>query len=156
MHSREAQMIGVLHHVDQRNDAGPALRGVEHVASPRVSRNIVLSLIPDVDAVETVIKNRNPDEEQLQKKNSGQAIQKLNLLAISQRAFEGFGVRDEMFEKKGSNGHDAAERMQAPEPKRRSLARAQRRNAQFYCWSGCRGTGGRRHDDCSLLVRYES
>jgi hypothetical protein len=34
------------------------------------------------------------------------------LPAIGLGAFEGFGVRNEVFEKEGSNGHDAAEGVQ--------------------------------------------
>jgi hypothetical protein len=32
--------------------------------------DVAVALIPDVDAVEAVVENRNPDEEQLQQKNA--------------------------------------------------------------------------------------
>src|SRR5208283_2111586 len=127
----EAQVIRVLHHVDQRDDAGPALRGVEPVSLPRISADIGLALIPDVDAVEAVVEDRNPDEEQLQKKNEGEAVQKLDLIAIGLNAFEGFGVGDEVLEKEGTDGYDAAERMQTAQQERRALASAQRSDAGF-------------------------
>ena len=66
VHAGEAQEIGVLHHVDERDDAGPALRGVEPVARPGIIGDVGLALIPDIDAVEAVVKDRNPDEEQLE------------------------------------------------------------------------------------------
>ena len=99
VHAGEAQGISVLHDVDERDDAGPALRGVEPVARPGIIGDVGLALIPDEDAVEAVIEDRNPDEKQLQQKNEGQAVQKRDLPAIGVGAFEGFGVRDEVFEK---------------------------------------------------------
>jgi hypothetical protein len=69
------------------------------------------------------------------------------LLSIGDGAFEGFGVRDEVFEKKGSNGYDAAERMQTPQQERRSLARAQWSDARFNL--GSDGIGSCCDDDCS-------
>src|SRR5271169_3472225 len=115
-------MISMLHHVGERDDAGPALRSVKPVARPGISADVGRALIPDVDAVEPVVKNRNPDEEQFQKKNERQAVQKLDLFSVGDRAFEGFGIRDEVFEKKSSDRYDAAERMQTAEQERRSLA----------------------------------
>src|SRR5208282_781248 len=129
VHAGEAQIISMLHHVDERDDASPALGAVKPIALPRIIDDVGVALIPDVDAVEAVVKDRNPDKEQLQKKNSGQAIEKLDLLAVSLNAFEGFGVRDEMFEKEGSDGYDAGERMQTAQQERDSLASAQRSDA---------------------------
>jgi 2-oxoglutarate dehydrogenase complex dehydrogenase (E1) component-like enzyme len=86
------------------------MSGVEPIAGPRVIGDVALALIPDPKAVEAVVGDRNPDEEQLQQKNERQAVQKLDLLAIADRAFEGFGVRDEVFEKESSDGYDAAQR----------------------------------------------
>jgi hypothetical protein len=85
-------------------------------------------LIPDVDAVEAVIQNRDPDEEQLEKEYAGQAVQKLDLLAVRRGTFEGFGIGDEMFEKKSSDGHDSAERVETSQPERNALAGAEGRN----------------------------
>jgi hypothetical protein len=63
MYSGEAQGISVLHYVDEGDDAGPALRGVEPVARPGIIGDVGLALIPDEDAVEAVVEDRNPDEE---------------------------------------------------------------------------------------------
>src|SRR5580658_10598734 len=59
----EAQRVRVLHYVDECDDAGPALSRVKPVATPRIISNIAVAAIPDVDAVEAVIEDRNPDEE---------------------------------------------------------------------------------------------
>ena len=139
VYAGEAQIISVLHHVDERDDAGPALRGIEPVAAPRISREVSLALIPDINAVEAVIENRNPDKEKLEQKNSGQAIQKLNLFSIGDRTFEGFRIRDEVFEKKCSDRNDATQRMQAAQPKRCCLA--QREAGRRPILFGERGTG---------------
>src|SRR5271166_4846961 len=76
MHSGEAEVIRMLQHVSEGDDPRPALRGVEPVAAPGIARDVGVALIPDVDAVKAVVEDRNPDEEQLQKKNAGQAVQK--------------------------------------------------------------------------------
>src|SRR5208282_5801860 len=148
VYAGEAQVISVLHHVGERDDAGPALRSVEPVAGPRISADVGLALIPDVYAVEAVVKDRNPDEEQLQKKDERQAVQKLDLFSVGDGAFEGFGIRDEMFEKKGSDGYDAAERMQTAQQERGSLAGAQWSDTRFDM--GSDRIGSCCHDKCSL------
>src|SRR5450755_4362829 len=148
VHAGEAQEEGVLHHEDERYDAGPALRRVEPVAGPGVIANVGLALIPDVDAIEAVIKDWNPDEEQFEQKNGGQAVQKLDLLAVGDGTFEGFGVRNEVLEKKGPDGHDAADGMQTPQQERSTLAGAQWGDARFDLRNG--GIGSCCHDDYSL------
>ena len=140
VHAREAQGVSVLHHVDERDNAGPALRGVEPVTSPRVIGNVGFALIPNINAVEAVVEDRNPDKEQLQQKNEGQAVQKLDLLSIGQWAFESFGVRDEVFEEEGSNGYNATQGMQTAQQKRDALAGAQWSDTRFDLWSGSDGT----------------
>jgi len=57
------------------------------------------------------------------------------LPAIGFGAFEGFGVRDEVFEKKGADGYDATEGVQTAQQKRGSLASAQWGDARFYSGS---------------------
>jgi hypothetical protein len=89
-----------------------------------------------------VIKDRNPDKKQLEKKHERQAVQKCDLPAVGLGAFEGLGVRDEVFEKKGSDGHDAAEGMQTAQQKRGSLASAQRSDAGLDFGSDFTGSDG--------------
>ena len=102
----------MLHDVDERDDAGPTLRGIEPIAGPGIIGDVGLALIPDEDAVEAVVEDRNPNEKKLKQKNEGQAVQKCDLPTIDLGAFEGFSVRDEVLEKKGSNGDNAAEGVQ--------------------------------------------
>ena len=125
VHAGEAQEVRVLRYKNKRDDAGPAMSGVEPIAGPRVIGDVALALIPDPKAVEAVVGDRDPDEEQLQQKNERQAVQKLDLLAISRWAFEGLGVRDEVFEKESSDGYDAAQGMQTAQQERGTLASAQ-------------------------------
>jgi len=78
-----------------------------------------------------VIEDREPDETQLQQKDGWKAVQEFYLFSVGDGAFEGFSVRDEVFEKKGSDGDDAAERVQTAQQERSSLASAQRSDARF-------------------------
>src|ERR1017187_1855551 len=148
VHAGEAQKVSMLHHEDERDDAGPALRRVEPVARPWVIANVGLALIPDVDAIEAVVEDRNPDEEQFEEKNSGQAVQKLDLLAVGDGTFEGFSVRNEVLEKKGPDGDDAADGMQTAQQERSALSSAQWSDARFDLRNG--GIGSCCHDDYSL------
>src|SRR5258708_35363353 len=83
------------------------------------------------DAVEGVMEYRSSDGKHFQQKNERQAVQKCDLPAIGFGAYERFSVRDEVFEKEGSNGHNAAERVQAAQQKRGSLAGAQWSDARL-------------------------
>ena len=65
------------------------------------------------------------------RKTKGRLFRNCDLPAVGLGAFEGFGVRDEVFEKEGSDGHDAAEGVQTAQQKRGSLASAQRSYARF-------------------------
>jgi hypothetical protein len=89
-----------------------------------------------------VVENWNPDEKQLQQKNEGQAVQKCDLPAIGLGAFEGFGVRDEVFEKEGSDGQDAAEGVQTAQQKRGPLTSAQRGYSRFDFGRDATGSDG--------------
>jgi hypothetical protein len=81
-----------------------------------------------------VVGDRNPDEKQFEADYERQAVEKLDLLAVGQWAFEGFGVRDEVFEKEGSNGHDAGDGMQTAQQERGALASAQWSYAGLDSW----------------------
>src|SRR5208282_5420219 len=105
VHAGKAQEVGVLHHKDERDDAGVTLGGVEPVTGPGIAGDIALALIPDIDAVEAVVGDGNPDEEQFEEKDEGQTIQKFYLFAVGGGTFEGFGVGDEMFEQESADGN---------------------------------------------------
>ncbi len=142
MNAGEAQGVSMLHDVDECDDAGPALGSVEPVAGPGIVGDVGLALIPDEDAVERVVEDRNPNEKQFQQKNERQAVQKCDLPAVGVCAFEGFGVRDEVFEKESPDGDDAAEGVQAAQQKRGALASAQRSDAGLDFGSDFTGSDG--------------
>jgi len=52
----------MLHDVDESDDAGPALCGIEPVAGPGIIGDVGFALIPDEDAVKSVVEDRNPNE----------------------------------------------------------------------------------------------
>src|SRR5207247_7381930 len=66
MHAAEAQMPGVPDHVEEGDGAGPALRSEHEIAGPGIIRNVAFSAIPNVEAIQRVIENGQPDSEQLQ------------------------------------------------------------------------------------------
>src|ERR1019366_1935364 len=103
-------------------------------------RDIRVAAPPDVDAIKAVVKDRDPDEENFQRHDERQAVQKCNLLAVSFRSVESLVVRDEVLEQKGPDGNDARERVQAAPQERVADAGSQGRNAGLDSGSG--GGGG--------------
>ena len=59
-----------------------------------------------------MVEDRNPDEENFQAKDEGQAVEEGDLLAVGFGAVEGFVVGDEVLEKEGSDGYDSGERVE--------------------------------------------
>ena len=109
VYASEAQVVRVLGDVDEGNNAGPALGRIKPVAGPGIIADVGLPAPPDVDAIQGVVEDRDPDAEQLQTHDEGQAIQKLDLGPVSVRALESLGVRNEVFKQKQADGHDAAD-----------------------------------------------
>src|SRR5580704_218084 len=125
VYTGEAQRICVLDHIDEGDNSRPALRGIKPVALPRVCAEVGVAAPPDVNAVQSVVEDRNPDEENLHRENEREAVQKRDLSAIGLGSVKGLEVRNEVLEQKCADGHDAGERMQASQQKRIALARSQ-------------------------------
>src|SRR4029077_14555950 len=85
--------------------------------------------IPDVEAVEGVVENRQPDAKQFQTYNEGEAGEQFHLLGVGCGAARGKGIRDEVLDQEGANRDDPAERMSAAQEKRMSLTGPQGSNA---------------------------
>ena len=100
MYAREANMPGMPAHVKKGDGAGPALRGVHPVAGPGIPANIGVAAIPDVEAIERVKENREPDAEQFQRDDKRETGEKFDLLGIRRRAIDGEGVGDEVLNQK--------------------------------------------------------
>jgi hypothetical protein len=90
----------VPHDIDECDGAHPALGAIHPISRPRIFRKITVAAIPDVKAVERVIKDGQPDAEEFQPYYKGKSTQKLDLLGISAGAFGGECVRDEMLNEK--------------------------------------------------------
>src|SRR5213080_4986686 len=67
------EMSGVPDHVEEGDGAGPALRSEHEIAGPGIIRNVAFSAIPNVEAIQRVIENGQPDSEQLQIKDKRKA-----------------------------------------------------------------------------------
>src|SRR5579885_2772692 len=98
MHAAEPQVPRVPDHIEEGNCAGPALRRVHPVSRPRIFANVTFPAIPDVKAVERVIKNRQPNSEKLKPNHEWKAAQKFDLLGVRAWAFGCEGVREKMFD----------------------------------------------------------
>ena len=73
MHTAESQVPGVPGHIEECDGPGPALRGVHPVPCPRIGYCVALAAIPDIKTVKRVIENGQPDAEQLQSHDKGEA-----------------------------------------------------------------------------------
>lgn len=145
MHTAKAQMPGVPPHKEERDGARPALGRVHPVAGPWIFGNIAFTAVPDIEAVERVIQNWQPDSEKLESNNKRKTAQELDLFRICAGAFGREGVRNEMLDEKQANGYDPCQRMQTAPEKRMSLPSPQRSYAGFDCvscrtWSRCQRT----------------
>ena len=120
----KSQVPGVPDHVKERNRAGPALRRVHPVARPWIRPDIAFAAKPNVEAVEGVVADGNPNPEQLKKEDERHATQELDLFCVGAGAFGGKRVRDKVLDQKQPNRDDPGERMQASEKKGVSLTRA--------------------------------
>jgi len=140
----KAQMPGVPPHVNEGDGAGPALQSEHPVARPGIIGDVTLAAEPDVEAVERVVKNRQPDPEQLEVENEGEARQQFHLLGVRTGPAGGERIGDEMLDQERAHRNNAAERMELAEQKRMALPGAQGRDASVGADGSCR-TGGCRH-----------
>ena len=109
VNATKAQMPGVPDDVEKNDAAGPALGGEHPVASPGVVGYIALAAEPDVETVQGVVENRQPDPEQLQVENKREAGEQFDLLGVRPRAPGSERIGDEMLNQKRSYRNDAAE-----------------------------------------------
>ena len=94
------------------------------------SDRISVAAIPDVETVERVERDRQPDAKQLKKEDQRKICQKAHLPGVGVRPADRGGVGNQnVFEQKRAHGNDAGKRMQAAQKKRNTLAGAQRRHA---------------------------
>src|SRR5437667_6488285 len=106
MYAGEANMPGMPAHIEEGNGAGPALCGVHPVAGPGILANIGVAAIPDVEAIERVKENREPDAEQFQRDDKRETGEKFDLLGIRRWAVDGEGGGDEVINQDISDCHD--------------------------------------------------
>ena len=109
----KSQVPGVPDHVEERDRAGPALRRVHPVARPRIRGYIAFTAKPDVEAIEGVVTDWNPNPEQFKKEDERHATQELDLFCVGAGTFGGKRVRDKVLDQKQADGNDPGQRMQA-------------------------------------------
>src|SRR5207237_1760158 len=126
MHAAEAQMPCVPHHVEEGNGTRPALRSKHEITGPGIICNVALSAIPNVEAIQRVIENGQPDSKQLQIKDKRKAGRKFYLFGERSRTTRRKRIGDEVLDAQTPARNNAAELVQAPEPQRGTLSRAKR------------------------------
>ena len=115
VNAAEAQMPGVPHDVAEGDGAGPALESEHPVAGPGIVADVALAAEPDVEAVERVIKDRQPDPEQFEVENEREAGEQFDLLGVCGGTAGGECVGDEVFDQERAYRNDAAEGMKLAE-----------------------------------------
>src|SRR5437764_15030143 len=102
VNAAEAHGVGVPDDVCERDAAGPALERVHPVAHPWIVDQVSLSAIPDVEAIESVERDWQPDAEEFQRENERQAAEKSDLFCVSGGTIYGRRVGDNEVRKKKS------------------------------------------------------
>src|SRR6266478_8345619 len=138
-------MPGMPHDVEESDATCPALDGEHPVSRPGIVGNVAFTAKPDVEAVEGVVKNGQPNPKQLQVKNKREAGEQFNLLGVSTRPSSSECIGNEMLDQERAYRDDAAEGMQLAQQERTSMTGSQRSNA-FRGADGSSRTGGCRHE----------
>src|SRR5215471_11010930 len=118
----EPHRVGVPHDVDERDATGPALHRVHPISGPRISGSVRIAAVPDVETVERVKSDRNPDAEQFQEENEWEIRQKTNLARVRRWSADRGRIRDQnMLEQKRTDRNNAGQRMQSAQDERYPL-----------------------------------
>src|SRR5258706_3521286 len=100
VNSREPHRPRMPDDIGEGNAASPALRCIHPVAGPGIRNRVSVAAVPNVETIQSVECDRQPDPKQLQKKYQGKARQKSHLLCISLGSADGGGApNNNMFEK---------------------------------------------------------
>jgi len=136
------KQLGPQDSAGEGDAAGVALRRIHPVAAPRISDGIAVPAVPDVEAVQRVERDRQPDPKQFEEEHQRQIRQKTHLARVRCRAVESDGGRvrnQNVFEQKRADRNNPREGMQPPQEKRISLTSTQRSYPMRY--NGSRRTG---------------
>src|SRR5438270_6571019 len=111
--ARKAHCPGMPNDVGEGNAASPALRGVHPIASPGIRDSVAVSAIPDIEAIQTMEGNRQPDANEFKKEDKRKIAEKTYLAGIGVRSANGGRIRNEnMFKQKSADWNDARKGMQ--------------------------------------------
>ncbi len=109
---------------EKRDVAGDTLKGEPAIVHVWIGAGVCLGSHGDADAVDGVEGDRQKDEPDLQGGEVGQVMDPVDFLVEDlattleeAEPIEGPRVRQEVFNQKGADGHDAAERMEFSEQK---------------------------------------
>src|SRR5207248_749647 len=124
--------------IGENHRASPALQAVHPIALPGIAGQISLAAIPDIEAVNTVKGDGQPDADCFQRQHQRQAAEKFYLPRIGAGPVDGGGIGyQNVLDEKGADRNDPSERVQPPPEKRMSCAGAHGGNTSSM------GDGGR-------------
>src|SRR5260370_1984 len=110
--------------------AGPALQRVHPIALPGIADDVSFTAIPDVETVEPMESNRQPDAEGFEHNHQRQTAHEPYLAGIGLGTIDGHGVgKQNRFEQTCADRDNSTQRMQAPPEVGASLASPQRGNS---------------------------
>ncbi len=89
--------------INESDESGPALQGVEPIAHPRILRNVGLSTQPDVHAITAVIQNGQKNEQPFHENSIRNGLQVFGSLIIFLCADQGRAIRPEMLGEECAN-----------------------------------------------------
>ena len=97
---------------EEGDDAAPALQDVEPVGHPGVTEGIGFALPPDVEAVEAVKEDGEPDAQGFDEQAPGDGLQIGGSFVVFGYADERVAVGPEMFGQECADGDDAGKRVE--------------------------------------------
>ena len=112
----EALTPDVLDDVGEGDEAGDALGEVSPVAGPGIDVDGGAAAQGDPEAVEGVEGEGDEDEGPLEDANQREGVEQTDLMAVGERAVEGFDVGEDVLDEECADGDEAGEGVQlAPE-----------------------------------------
>ena len=137
IYSREPHRPRVPKDISESNAAGPALGGVHPITAPGIRYRVPIAAVPDVEPIQSVEGDGQPDAEQFQEENQRKIGQKAHLPRVSLRPADRRGVGNQnMFEEECADRDDARQGVKAPQEKRGTLTRPQGSHSMRYSLRG--------------------
>src|SRR5579863_1322219 len=104
---QEAFAVNVPAEEEKRDQAGPALESKHPIADPGILRNVNLAAIPDIESVEGVIKNREPDDANFEWEAPRDCLQGVGRLVVLAGAYQRIAIFPDVVGHVGPDGNQS-------------------------------------------------